>query len=236
LEEVVEFAQQAFCRPGFTAKYQGGNYDTSQSSDPQPAKAIVSGAPKRKRLEAHVTSVLSKPKSSKRAHTKTMCHFCGHAAGHNITSCPLKKDYGKHLVEEELQSLLDSMNAGHGLQDLPEGTLTQDKPLLKAVPPQTKWLVLHKLCIIKFNLSPEATKCTPSNYGVLATCLSERGSQLDRRYTRCLIQLSAIRTWIEKSRSTNEAKARSLSRVFSTMDQELYVWGGATLSTTKVAV
>jgi hypothetical protein len=109
-----------------------------------------------------------------------MCNFCGNAAGHNITSCPLKIHYGKHLVEEELQSLLDSLNAGHGLQDIPEGTLTQDKPLLKAVPPQTKWLVLHKLCFITFDLSPEATKSTPSNYGVLATCLGEQGSTLDR--------------------------------------------------------
>jgi hypothetical protein len=237
LEEVVAFAQQAFDHPGFSAKYQGGNADISQPSGPRPAKAIVGGAPKRKRLEAHVTSILSKPKSSKRAQTKTTCHFCGNAAGHNILSCPLKKDHGKHLVEEELQSLLDSLNAGHGLQNLPEGTLTQDKPLLKVLPPQTKWLVLHKLCFIKFDLSPEASsRSTPTNYGVLVTCLGERGSKLDRRYIRCLVQLSGLRTWIEKSRSINEAKARSLSRVFSTMDHELYVQGGATLSATKVTL
>jgi hypothetical protein len=193
LEEVVVFAQQAFCPPGFTAKYQGGNADISQLSEPQPAKAIVGGAPKRKRLEANVTSLLAKPKASKRAFTKTTCHFCGNAAGHNILSCPLKKEYGKHLVEEELQSLIEALNAGQGLQHIPEGTLTQDKPLLKVVPPQTKWLVLHKLCFLKFDLSPGATKHTPSNYGVLLTCLSGRGSQLDRQYTRCLIQLSGIR-------------------------------------------
>ena len=153
-------------------------------------------------LEARVTTLLSKPKSSKRAFTKTTCHFCGNSAGHNSTSCPLKKDYGKHLVQEELQTLIDSLSTGQGLQDLPEGTLTQDKPLLKAVPPHTKWLVLHKLCFLKFDLSPEANKSTPSNYGVLVTCLGERGSQLDRRYVRCLVQLSGIRTWIEKIENT----------------------------------
>ena len=126
---------------------------------------------------------------------------------------------------------------GYELQNLPEGTLTQDKPLLKVLPPQTKWLVLHKLCFIKFDLSPEASsRSTPTNYGVLVTCLGERGSKLDRRYIRCLVQLSGLRTWIEKSRSINEAKARSLSRVFSTMDQELYVQAGATLSATELTL
>jgi hypothetical protein len=47
-----------------------------------------------------------------------MVHF-GYAPSQMIVSCPLKKEYGKHLVEEELQSLINALNAGQGLQHLP---------------------------------------------------------------------------------------------------------------------
>lgn len=224
LEEIVVSAQQAMGVKRFSAIYKDNEVNHSGvASMPKSAVGFTNsrGAPKKRRLESHTTRILTaKPKAAKRASTRTACHFCEKSDGHNITSCKEKVRHGKHLLQGEIQGLLNELDAGHSLDS---SQPTNIQLPLKSVPKRTKWLVLHRLCVLKTTeLALGASRLPSSNYGIIVTCLGVRGVSLDEKlYTRCLVVWSAVRTWIEKTRNNDDTKSRSLSKVFSAIEKEL---------------
>jgi hypothetical protein len=126
--------------------------------------------------------------------------------------------HGHHLKNQEVSALMAEMCTGHGIEDVPDGIVTESMPVLKDVPPKTKWLVVHKMYYVNNSLEPPEAKRNISNFGVLVTCLGERGAALDNtRYSRCLIQLNGVHLWINKKQRIGNDN--SFSKVFSTMKQ-----------------
>jgi hypothetical protein len=53
---------------------------------------------------------------------------------------------------------------------MPQGLVSQLKPVMKSIPTSTKWLVVHQLFPLRWEVA-ESTRYDTSNLGILITCL-----------------------------------------------------------------
>ena len=77
------------------------------------------------------------------------CSFCGLNYGHCIGSCPKYIPHGKHFIESEVDSLVETL---HGGILLTRGELVEENLILQNLEmKESKWLVIHGHCMQNIN-------------------------------------------------------------------------------------
>jgi hypothetical protein len=141
------------------------------------------------------------------------CTFCGES-GHNIAGCKSCRKYGKHLKNSDVKELIGRLFSAVQASKLPEGIVTEDKPMLKSLPPKARWLVVHNQHYLHADVRP---KLQLSNLALLVTVLGDEGRVI---HARQLATAITANEWMAKKGNASTGKSNRSSRVFSTMEDE----------------
>jgi hypothetical protein len=170
---------------------------------------------------AQMESWMGRP--MQKAKKAKQCGFCLASGGQNhknVLACPEAKKQGRRLRSSKVQSFINNELAGSKARRIPQGLVSKFKPVIQSIPTSTKWLVVHQLFSVRWEVA-ESTRYDTSNLGILIACLGQGGKVLaldkSTQRARWVCSCSVVVAWLTNKLA---GSGPSFSPVFSAIENE----------------
>jgi len=141
------------------------------------------------------------------------CAFCN-VSGHNVSTCPKKLPFGKHLTGAQLVSLVDQFHSETLITPVPP-RYTSNLPF-QSLPKQSQYMV-----VLGHHRDNSIAALNPLDTQFIRVTMIDKSGKVSQEVENKLVRMQVVLDWISKKQGSGGSakKGRAFSKVFSMLEQ-----------------